>query len=273
VYTGITARQVVDRVAWFRSELRAGGIPDSTPMLINEIGWPTRGGNAISESERTQAYTAAMRTIPRTNCNVNGVLAHAWVSPESATNDPEHWWGIAHPVTATLYPSGVAFVAAVRLMRGELLTAPPSAIIAACAGMPEPEPGDGGAGGGSTTSPPMSTADCTRRLANLTRRIRSSDGQERRALRRKYRRVSRRCVPCERRLATLRRKISRSEGAERARYRTRARQVRRRCRPCTRRLRRLERRIVNSTATQRRERLMARHQRVLRRCKPGRRGG
>lgn len=193
------------------------------------------------------------------------MLAHAWVSPESEANDPESWWGIAHPATGAPYPSGQAFLTGVSLMRGELPLAPPTATITACTGLPVPGPD-------SEDGTPTTAADCTRRLTSLTRRIRSSEGEERRALRRKYRRVSERCVPCLRRLATLRRKIRRSEGAERAHYRARAREVRRRCRRCTRRLRRLERRIVHSLDTQLRDRLMTRHQRLLRRCRPRRRG-
>lgn len=57
VYTGTKASRIVGRVAWFRSELRAAGVPDSTPILVNEIGWHTRGTDPVSEPERARGAT------------------------------------------------------------------------------------------------------------------------------------------------------------------------------------------------------------------------
>ncbi len=82
IYPATGPAKQLDRLVWFRDQLRQGGIPNRMPMLINEIGWPTQGGGeTISEAKRSKAYTAATVNIPRTNCNVMGILPQAWTSP------------------------------------------------------------------------------------------------------------------------------------------------------------------------------------------------
>jgi hypothetical protein len=108
-------------------------------MLINEIGWPTQGGGStISEEERSKAYTAATENIPRTNCNVMGMLPQAWTSVQQDPRKPEDWYGIAGPVTAKPYPSAHAYSRAAKLMRGQLSQAPPGKPLMMCPGMPAP---------------------------------------------------------------------------------------------------------------------------------------
>jgi RTX calcium-binding nonapeptide repeat (4 copies) len=141
IYPATEAAKQLDRLAWFRDQLRQGGIPNRMPMLINEIGWPTQGGGeAISEAKRSKAYTAATVNIPRTNCNVMGILPQAWTSAEQDPRNPEDWYGIASPTTAKPYPSAHAYANAAKLMRGQLSKPPPNKPLMVCPGMPAPKP-------------------------------------------------------------------------------------------------------------------------------------
>jgi hypothetical protein len=151
IYPPTGAQKQLDRVAWFRDQLREGGIPNRMPMLINEIGWPTGGSSsAITEQERAKAYTRATVNIPRTNCNVMGMLPQSWTSSQQSNSNPEDWYGIAGPVTAKPYPSAYAYSHSARLMRGQLTQAPPSNPLMVCPGMPAPKP-PGGAKPGACT--------------------------------------------------------------------------------------------------------------------------
>jgi hypothetical protein len=145
IYPPVDANKQLERVAWFRDQLRAGGISDSTPMLINEIGWATHGGSApVSEDDRALAYRNATVNIPRTNCNVMGMLPHTWASPQQNLKNPEDWFGIAGPGTASPYPSALAYSNSIKLMRGELPEEAPTQTLMACEGMPLPDSdGDG----------------------------------------------------------------------------------------------------------------------------------
>ncbi len=145
VYPPTDALSQLARLAWFRSQLADGGIRDSTPMLINEIGWANHGGAApVGESDRAQAYSRMATDLARTNCNVEGILAHTWISPERNAKNPEDWYGIADPRTAQPYESALAYSHAVQLMRGVLSEEGPNATLMACPGMPLPDTdGDG----------------------------------------------------------------------------------------------------------------------------------
>jgi hypothetical protein len=144
IYPATAARKQLAKVAWFRKELRRGHIPNRVPMLINEIGWPAGGGSgSISEAARTKAYTSATTNIPRTNCNVMGMLPQAWTSRQQDRSNPEDWYGIANPATAKPYPSARAYSHSLRLMRGDLRQAPPRKPLMVCQGMPRPQPPGG----------------------------------------------------------------------------------------------------------------------------------
>jgi Ca2+-binding RTX toxin-like protein len=82
--------------------------------------------------------------IPRTNCNVMGMLPQSWTSRQQSDSNPEDWYGIAGPVTAKPYPSAHAYSRAAKLMRGQLSQAPPSKPLMVCPGMPPPKPPDEG---------------------------------------------------------------------------------------------------------------------------------
>jgi hypothetical protein len=141
IYPATGGRQQLDRVAYFRGQLRKGGIPNRIPMLINEIGWPAGGGSrTISESARAKAYRRATVNIPRTNCNVMGMLPQAWTSRQQDPNNVEDWLGIASPTTAKPYPSARVYSRALKLMRGDLRQDPPTKPLMTCPGMPRPKP-------------------------------------------------------------------------------------------------------------------------------------
>ena len=141
IYPATGGAKQLDRLVWFRDQLRQGGIPNQMPMLINEIGWPTQGGGeTISEAKRSKAYRAAAVNIPRTNCNVMGILPQAWTSAQQDPKDPEDWYGIANPTTAEPYPSAHAYARAAKLMRGQLPQPPPDKPLMVCPGMPAPKP-------------------------------------------------------------------------------------------------------------------------------------
>jgi hypothetical protein len=153
IYTSVKAHQMLNRVAWFREQLHAGGVPDSVPMLINEIGWPTQGGfpsgflglgmdaaPIVPERERARAYRKATVKIPRTSCNVMGIVPHAWTSLEQDPTEAEEWFGIADPVTKKPYRSARAYSRSAGLMRGELRAQPPRRALMACPGMRAPKP-------------------------------------------------------------------------------------------------------------------------------------
>jgi hypothetical protein len=145
LYPPADAGKQLERVAWFRGQLQAGGISNSTPMLVNEIGWATSGGSApVSENDRAQAYATATVNIPRTNCNVLGMLPHTWSSAQQNPANPEDWFGIAGPATANPYASALAYSNGIKLMRGQLSVEAPTQALMACEGMPLPDyDGDG----------------------------------------------------------------------------------------------------------------------------------
>ena len=134
----------LDRVVWFRSEMRRAGIPDSEPMLISESGWPTSGPLAISEDERTTRMRKFTRALPRTNCNVPAMMLHTWVSKQANPSETEDWFGVADPFTADLYPSGQRYVKSIGLFRGKTKRKAPREAILNCTDMAPPDrDGDG----------------------------------------------------------------------------------------------------------------------------------
>jgi hypothetical protein len=169
IYPPTGASKQLDRLAWFRDQLRQGGIPNRIPMLINEIGWPTQGdGETISETERSKAYRNATVDIPRTNCNVMGILPQAWTSKQQDPKKSEDWYGIAGPLTAKPYPSAHAYSRALRLMTGQRKKVPPHRPLMVCPGMPAPKPPDNGA---QKVTPRIGKLEARRREARFRIRV------------------------------------------------------------------------------------------------------
>jgi hypothetical protein len=122
-------------ISQLRGQLHAGGVPNSVPMLVNEIGWSLQGSSiSVSEQARARRYARVTTELPRTNCNISGMVAHTWTSLQSDPNNADQWYGIANPQTAQPYPSARAYAHAIALMRGKLSRHPPRQRIRACAG-------------------------------------------------------------------------------------------------------------------------------------------
>jgi hypothetical protein len=129
---------------YFRKVFRAAGLPDSVPMTANEFGWSTEGRNPITEPDRVERYKTVPAQVPATNCNVDGVVAHAWTTAEANINDNQDFFGIANPVTGHPYHSGLAYQKTVATMLGKGKREAPHAFVKACPGMPQPNhDGDG----------------------------------------------------------------------------------------------------------------------------------
>lgn len=288
-------RQLVG-LSTFRRWLRDATVPDSMPMLLNEIGFSRVGALPFTEPERVLAYQNVTSKLPRTNCNLSGVAQYTWTTRDFDTSDAEDFFGIARIQSGELYPSGEEYVRWARAFRGELAEEAPTATLEICPGMPKPDqdgdgvadeadyfpldpdrtkPGDGGDGSGGDGSggdgdSGAKRTECTSRLIGLTERIaRAADGQ-RRALKRRYRLLERRCVPCERRIARLKRRLDSETSADaRSALRGRLRRTRRSCGPCVRRLHQLQLASLDASDADRAA-LARRHERVRRRCRPGR---
>lgn len=128
---------------WFRSEIEAAGFDPATPIWVTEFGWARQGvASPLSESERAAAYTELTGSLARSDCGLEAVAAHTWTGPESDPLRPDHWYGIAAPLTGELYPSGQAYVEQVALFEGSGSTPPPAETLNVC-GQPSssaPEP-------------------------------------------------------------------------------------------------------------------------------------
>jgi hypothetical protein len=133
----------ISLLGWFRARLEAAGMNEAT-LHVTEFGWRTAGGaGAVTEEQRTQSYRELMDQLPRTNCRIEGVAAHDWATEESDPANAHHWYGIADPDTAALYPSGQAYRDGIALFEGRGVTPPPTETISVC---DEPLPDQDGDG-------------------------------------------------------------------------------------------------------------------------------
>lgn len=299
-YPGPAADSQLKFVSRLRDALRAGNIPNKVPMLLNEIGWYIKGDGAFTEEERVTAYNNLTRRLSRTNCNISGILQHAWRTSQVGSSRFE-WVGIAYPASAELYPSGQAFVDGIALMRGKS-GSPPRATERACEGMPLPDQdadgvrdenddfpldpsnggggsggggggsggGDGGSGGGDGGSGGAELdgkkRKCTPRLVRLTRRMIASSTADLTELTKRYRRVERRCVPCKRRIARINRALRKATPGSARELRARRNRIRRRCAPCVRELHRLQIKAATATDKDARRAAKRKHERIRRKC-------
>src|SRR5205814_5986338 len=94
----------------------------SVPIEITEVGWAT---TSVSESERATDFSLMAEQLPNSDCNVDRLLPYTWLTRESDPSDPESWFGIWNH-DGSGKPSGVAYLNAVKLMRGLTATPPPS---------------------------------------------------------------------------------------------------------------------------------------------------
>ena len=144
IYPGPNLNTQLNGIVMLRGWLRDAGFPDRVPMLVNEVGFTRVGDNKETEPERVASYQNVTTKLPRTNCNISGVLQYTWTTREQNLANPEDFFGIANWGTAALEPSAVEYSHDVRLERGELSAEAPTATIEACPGMPKPDTdGDG----------------------------------------------------------------------------------------------------------------------------------
>jgi hypothetical protein len=108
-------------------------------MQINEFGWTTRGSFGFPEAQRTERYRRFATEAMRTNCNVEGIHSHTWVSLEQQEGEPDQWYGISNAATGNPYSSAEAYSHSIKLMRGRLAAEPPRDTFYLCPGMPAPD--------------------------------------------------------------------------------------------------------------------------------------
>jgi polysaccharide biosynthesis protein PslG len=112
---GQTPAEVMETLGWFRDLADRAGL-EGVPLSANEIGWRTAGqGSAPLADEQTRAenMAAVIPAIAASRCNVIAVAPHTWITYEQNPVDPEHWYGLADPMTAEPYPTAEAYADAV----------------------------------------------------------------------------------------------------------------------------------------------------------------
>jgi hypothetical protein len=111
----------------FRQTLAAVGAAN-VPLEITEIGWTT---TKTSEADRAASLSRLASELPRSDCGIESLIPHTWLTPEQDPNDPEDWFGIVN-ADASQKPSGAAYLGSVRRSRGLGGDAPPSGAVAIC---------------------------------------------------------------------------------------------------------------------------------------------
>jgi hypothetical protein len=115
------------RLARFRQALDQLAGP-SVPIEITEMGWAT---TSVPESQRATDLATLAEQLPRSDCNVTRFLPYTWLTQESNGSDPEDWFGIWNH-DGSGKPSGIAYLNAVKLMRGMTGQPAPTAPVAIC---------------------------------------------------------------------------------------------------------------------------------------------
>jgi hypothetical protein len=82
----------------------------SVPLDVTEVGWTTV---RRPEVVRARWLARLARDLPRSDCKVEVLLPHTWLTGESDRARPEDWFGIANQ-DGSLKPSGRAYLRAVR---------------------------------------------------------------------------------------------------------------------------------------------------------------
>ena len=128
------------RLAKFRQALDQVAGP-AVPIEITEIGWAT---TSVPESERATELSLLAEQLPHSDCNVDRLIPYTWLTQESDPSNPESWFGIWNH-DGSGKPSGVAYLNAVKLMRGLTSTPPPTSTNVICHAGPDAR-GAGAAG-------------------------------------------------------------------------------------------------------------------------------
>jgi hypothetical protein len=115
------------RLRRFRQALDQVAGPQ-VPIEITELGWAT---TSVSEAQRANDLSHLAEQLPHSDCNVNRLLPYTWLTQEQNPSDPEDWFGIWNR-NGSGKPSGIAYLNAVKLMRGMTPTAAPAKRAAIC---------------------------------------------------------------------------------------------------------------------------------------------
>jgi hypothetical protein len=120
-------------VAWFRDGLRDLGL-GRTPIVYNEFGWPTKGPDARTRSEkvRVRFMTRTAWALARSGCRITQIAPHTWATAEQDPGNAEEWFGIVDPQTARPHGAGRAYSAVARRFEGLLRKPPPRRGRAVC---------------------------------------------------------------------------------------------------------------------------------------------
>lgn len=221
-------------------------------LWLTETGLTTHGPLAFSQAEQAQGLLTQYRRA-MTMRDLEGMIVHTLADRiELPYSDFNRGYGLISSFDPFVPKKAFCSFA------GRVRDRPEP--YGGCAPIGGAGGGTGGGAGGATRD-----AGCSRRLITLTAKIAASSGAERRALKRRYARVERRCVPCKRRVARLKRRVRRADGQRKEAARTKLRQVRRRCAPCRRRLHRIELNALSAPDEALAD-LIARHDRIRRRC-------
>jgi hypothetical protein len=108
---GATPGAVMGTLRYLRATLDSSGLGER-PMLADEVGWHTRGTSGlppVPEEQRAADFRTVTPAITRSDCDVIGLAAHTWVTPEQRPTDPEDWYGMADALTGAPYPSAIAY--------------------------------------------------------------------------------------------------------------------------------------------------------------------
>jgi hypothetical protein len=121
------------RIASFRATLDSLLGPQ-VPIEITEVGWAS---TAVSETDRATYLAALAEQLPRSDCNINRLIAYSWTSAEQNRSKADDWFGIYNH-NGTPKPSGSAYIGAVQTMRGP--SAPTAAVAICHPGAPAVQP-------------------------------------------------------------------------------------------------------------------------------------
>lgn len=106
-----TTAQVVDQVARIRRALDAAG-GGAIPIDVTEVGWTTVANDVglpwASDADRGADLAWLAGNLLQSDCGVERLLVHTWVTGERDSANGDDWYGIAHP-DGTLTASGSVF--------------------------------------------------------------------------------------------------------------------------------------------------------------------
>ena len=122
---------IANDLAWFRASIDRAGF-EGLPMRHNEVGWPTLGGtDPVGEEERTDFMREIASRSVQSDCGIEAIAPHTWITEEADPADAEEWFGIADPRTADPYPIALAYFDEANIARAAGAI-PPESVAVVC---------------------------------------------------------------------------------------------------------------------------------------------